>query len=744
MTDLCETELRVLPKIASWEAELAGETSDDNKHLVLMYQVARAYLQLHDQTDKDEYLDVAVENAQKLVDIMPETQKSLDYRMALIAVLSKRYQSRNLPADFEAAILNVHIIMETVAEGASHHVMCLTEMNYLFRSRFQHTGNDEDLFSAITHARDVVSVTLRDTPKWAVNVDILAQSLYLCTELLNPELSLLDEAIDCFREALRAYTPGYEPLIQQSTFNLGCSLATRYQWTSASIDLEDAIICFRDSSRVAEEQQDDDAEMRSSSRLAQMLGDRFMLTGDVQYLKEARAIHEQQMTNRLDSTNSDSDPMTLICYSSLLLFYFEAEAQHVDLNAAVDISQRAVRIAKDMQIKGVISRALTQYARCLSEKSDVTVDVHIFDEAVEIAYEAISYARGAIDVINAHIVYGQIQLQSFKRARRLVDLELAIKSFKLAKDAALPAHIQPEHLDDDISHALLCRYDISHRLADLENAILSNDTGLALCTSSPDRRAIYLARKALLLNSRFNRSKDDSDLDNAIEAALESVELGQHLVKHVQSHMMTYANVLLARFQRDPKKHHVDLDRAIEIGQASAVHESVKASEVLQEIAMQNLAAMYLKRYDYKRNESDLQACILACRMAANLSTSNEAQHSYIAFMLGSALERSTDVDSQEEALHAFIKAWEFPQGDLNHRLQSAHAAIYHLGKVGQWQRASEISRAAVRLLPQLVTRYISRSDQQYIATQFFGLAALSCALSLQSGDDIRLALETL
>ena len=67
-------------------------------------------------------------------------------------------------------------------------------------------------------------------------------------------------------------------------------------------------------------------------------------------------------------------------------------------------------------------------------------------------------------------------------------------------------------------------------------------------------------------------------------------------------------------------------------------------------------------------------------------------------------------------------------------RIGAARHAIRILIFTENWDQASSLSQAAMKLLPFVCGRYLVREDQQYAILQISGLVANACSLSLQIG----------
>jgi hypothetical protein len=102
--------------------------------------------------------------------------------------------------------------------------------------------------------------------------------------------------------------------------------------------------------------------------------------------------------------------------------------------------------------------------------------------------------------------------------------------------------------------------------------------------------------------------------------------------------------------------------------------------------------------------------------------------------MLSSRYKRTGNIKDRETALNYFVKSSECSHAIPLERVKAARFAIRILQDCNGWERASLLAQAAVKILPHVCGRYLSREDQQHTVLQTSGLAADACSLSLKTG----------
>lgn len=87
-----------------------------------------------------------------------------------------------------------------------------------------------------------------------------------------------------------------------------------------------------------------------------------------------------------------------------------------------------------------------------------------------------------------------------------------------------------------------------------------------------------------------------------------------------------------------------------------------------------------------------------------------------------------------EVALQSFIGSFNLLNAIPLIRIKCARRAIRILISMENWDQASSLAHAAIKLLPFICGRYLSREDQQHAILQISGLIADACSLSLKVG----------
>lgn len=155
-------------------------------------------------------------------------------------------------------------------------------------------------------------------------------------------------------------------------------------------------------------------------------------------------------------------------------------------------------------------------------------------------------------------------------------------------------------------------------------------------------------------------------------------------------------------------------------------------------LLLNNLASMLLTRYNQTGNMDDLEAAISKAELAVFITPIDHPGRGIFLYNLGNNLSiryyRMLNMDDLHAALKSFTGSFDLPSAAPLIRVKSARNALRIMISMENWDQASSLAHTALKLLPFLCDRYLSRTDQQYAISQISGLAADACSLSLQVG----------
>ncbi|MGW5728382.1 hypothetical protein [Nocardia beijingensis] len=190
-----------------------------------------------------------------------------------------------------------------------------------------------------------------------------------------------------------------------------------------------------------------------------------------------------------------------------------------------------------------------------------------------------------------------------------IQLDLAIDLLRRARPVLPRDHPAYMMTQADLSAALGIRYRRTHRTADLTDAIVLARTVVS-STSREESTALDLSNLAILLAARFERTKDRSDLKEALEVSSAAVERGDTADSHHTMFLSNHCSLLLKLYDHDSD---VDsLNRAVDFGRRGV--KALHASRYRSSQAFGNLAAALGARHQRFGMRADLDDAIALLR----------------------------------------------------------------------------------------------------------------------------------
>ncbi|MET7853509.1 CHAT domain-containing protein [Streptomyces avermitilis] len=548
------------------------------------------------------------------------------------------------------------------------------------------------LMDQLPHSTDVALITdaarlwqrimehLReDSPNQAVCLSNYGSAMEQLFERTGA-LTNLDEAIDAARSAIEA-TPPDDPDRARTLNNLGIALMGRFEQTGAQEDLDRGIEAAR---QAIEPRPGHDADPALAlSNLSNALLTRFRRIGAPADLDEAidaarRAVHAT-------SDDHPDQPLCLSALSNSLRLHFSRTGSVADLDEAIDAARRAVRAIPDNHPDR--ATVLSNFAIALKAR----------------------YARtGVPEDLDAAI----------DAARRGAAVRFGKDPYRVASFSTLCAALQD-------------RFERLGASEDLDEAVEAGREAVALVAEGHPQRAIPLTDLAGALLLRFERSGRSDDLSNAIETLHQAVVATPDDHPDRAGRLSNLSRGLQLRFERDDVLK--DLHEAIDFARQATL--AARDTDPLHPVLQANLCGALLRRFRRTGDRRDLDESVDTGRRAVKDIPDDHPNHATTSSNLGHALRlrfaetgSTTDAD---EALAAFTAVVHSASTAPWIRIEAARFAA----DLAAGPQAARLLEVAVRLLPEVAPRQLTRSDQQYALGGLAGLASDAAAAVLSSSD---------
>ena len=371
----------------------------------------------------------------------------------------------------------------------------------------------------------------------------------------------------------------------------------------------------------------------------------------------------------------------------------------------------------------------------LSDRYKRTGNMHDLEAAISKAELAVSATpedhpdRAA--VINN---LGSMLLDRYKRTGNMHDLEAVISKAELAVSATPEDHPDRAGRLNNLGNRLLDRHKRTGNMHDLEAAISKAELAVSATPEDHPDRAGWLNNLGNRLLDRHKRTGNMHDLEAAISKAELAVSATPEDYIDRAGRLNNLGNRLSDRYNRTGNMH--DLEAAI--SKAELAVSATPEDHPDRAGWLSNLGNMLSDRYKRTGNMHDLEAAISKAELAVSAIPEDHPDRAGRLYNLGTMLShrynRTGNMHDLEVQLESLIMSFNLLNALPLTRIRAARCALRILLSNENWDQASSLAQAAVKLLPFVCGRYLVREDQQHAILQISGLVADACSLSLQVG----------
>ncbi|KAJ5655494.1 CHAT domain-containing protein [Penicillium longicatenatum] len=412
---------------------------------------------------------------------------------------------------------------------------------------------------------------------------------------------------------------------------------------------------------------------------------RHELNGEVMDLERSFELIEAAM-----SLTAKSEPhWKLLCsvYADLFRHRFKLNGKIEDLEEAVRRVQAAIHEEPEENhiLLESLARELEYRYMALGSNEDLDEAIKAAERAVELGYQDQENQYQADNLMRL----GYLLVNRFDAKGHQEDLDRAIMHLEKARNTQKTnANAQARCLSG-LAGAFRSRWKRTGDKDGLEAAIDHERLALDLLPNKDVGKLDVMNNLANNLIDKFKDSKNPSDMEEVIDLYEMVLSLRPSTHMHYPGSLNNFANALEARF--NALKNIEDLNLAIENSEKalSIMH----ADDPSRAGYSSNLGARYYARYLEKSDEKDL------------ISAVNHRLH-----------------------------GWRVVNGLPFDRVLAGSQAVYRLRDLGRFDEATTIAMEVVNYLPQVTTRSLQITDQQYVVREFSGIAGNACSLLLRAG----------
>jgi tetratricopeptide (TPR) repeat protein len=295
-------------------------------------------------------------------------------------------------------------------------------------------------------------------------------------------------------------------------------------------------------------------------------------------------------------------------------------------------------------------------------------------------------------------------------------------------------------LRTDLAIALRSRYEETHDLADLDEAIELGRTVAAapVRQADPARHGNDLARLGIAEQVRFRHTGQAADLD----AAIEHGRAGSRLMPAGDPLWASYLSSLglALQLRYDERGQAADLDEAVQAGDAAVA--AIPDSDPHRWMALSNAGLAHRLRSELTGGEDDLQAAIELGRASVTAAGADQAALPGALNNLSRALfvrwQRHRDRADLSDAVAGFRAVARLAGAPRQGRLQAAISWAACATVVADWPAAADAYETAVDLLELIVWHGLPRAAREAQLAGLPGLASQAAASALAAGDPAR------
>ena len=647
--------------------------------------LAAAQLTLYERTGDPRSLDRAVEYGRRAAAI-PGPRQGVQMG-TLTMVLLTRHGRTGSDEDLEESIRAGRAALHGTAP--EHLPTALIQLGGALRARFAWQGRREDLDEALMLGRRAVELAGDQHPQPEALLSHLGNCLLDMFDLTD-SAEMLDEAIAVKQAALDSVVPG-NPVRCVLMTNLGNALRNRASRFGDRASAERAVDLGRQALRLVAGWSPQRPVIISG--LATSLRVAFELSGSAVVLREAIELCREALAG-----SEDGDPNLLGRISNLATSLWAS----YELTGNVGGLEEATEVLRDPRAESALAEAdpadlpgfLNNLATVLLAGHERSGDLTLLDESIQRGREAVAAAAGPV--------------------QRAMCLSL-------------------------LANALLTRFEVSAVGAYLREAVEAIERAAAEIPADHADRPRFLSNLGNTLRVHYERTGQRSTLDRAVEVLGQAVEDTHGDQPERVSYLINFAAALHTRYEAG---HDVgDLERAIDLS-TCAVRDAVPEGPD-HGPALSNLGAALMalfERRDTSQDERELLERVVDTTAAAADRFSATHPHRAVALgHLGTALRARSRLTGRKEDLRAaedaFRRAARLREAPVSVQFAAARHWASTAGDAERWHVAMDGYRHAFALLPQLTTRRLARTDQEFQLGEAAGLASDAAACALQLHD---------
>lgn len=689
------------------------------------------------------FMDTSITNARNVVASTPVGESiRFDRLLVLALAILRRAQLGNNPNDFPEFIMLITEALGILPPGDHRQGTTRQSLLSTLSAKYAHTKSSADLDEAIKWGIEAATTLPTDPLRsgWLGQLSIQLLSRY---EQYGPgDIADLDQAIMYAEGAVASH-----PKDPARLCNLAYMLSVRFKRTCKAEDIDDAIA--RATEAVEEANQDDRQRARWMDTLARMLASKFGngVGIDIDILDTAIGWEQKALQLIHSERAGHFNNLSLML---LTRYQLKREGYDDDLREAIAMATSAREYMDSRTPARHIDRAtyLDTLGIVLSYRYQETRLETDLDQAIMRTKEALD----AVPPFGHRGIEARIRMNlsnrlgvKFIHTGVMSDLNTAINQSEAALLANSAEHPDRSIMIRSLANRLQVRYERARGFGDLQRAI---ELGKQAIDIVPDGRMKphHLNEQSKRLGLMYQKCGDPELLDEAINLAKEALESIPFDHPHRAAFLINLSGRLVTRYlkkhwldeNRDPTGFD-DLNKAIEHAIEAATKTDLRKLNGLDlPTIYTNLSIPFFLKYRDAGEMSNIDCAVEWARKAVDVASTNHPSRWVYWNNLGSHLKsRSQDFKeptNSVEAIRYLEQAFDTSGSPPSFRIKVARKLVELLIAGEMWEKLSEVTSAAVHLLPLVSPRSLYQEDQQDALKAVTGIASLAAAAALQPG----------
>ena len=468
---------------------------------------------------------------------------------------------------------------------------------------------------------------------------------------------------------------------------------------------------------------------------------RFDFRGGVNDLE--RALETAQAAIECVTEKSSTRAKYLKTLGSALLRKFERTMVRNDLDQAITTSTEAVTLTTGHPD---YIENLTVLGTALQKRFASYGSIEDLRRVVKLRKEVVDGTPKDDPRISGHLANQGNALEAlYWETGQVAYLNTAIEIMESAVRFTNEKHPERALCLHNLGRCLQSRHERMGSMDDLNNAILAKEESLKVVSTESPSRAMYLAGLAVSLQRRSSLTGSIDDIQNAVSANTAAVD---DTPKKLIGRAPRLTNLGLSLRQRFLLTHSMDdLNAALSSFQEAV--DCTSPSDTRRHRALSNLGLCFRDRFHKTGSLNDLDDAIRHFEGVVQIVPKGHPDRA--ACLINSAVTRQhrfNAVDSTEDKIMAIAEAEEAAEEAAAPTYVRIAAAIRAANLLEtnstNSERASRFFKIAVKLLPEVSPRSLTRRDQQRSIAEFSGIACRAAASVLYSQGDTVEALQLL